>query len=152
MPQKLNPGPVAQRISFFAPVSLLFFFTILLIISGIRQVIFHPMHYFFLAAGFFAFHLLFAYLVDHVQLEGSFLISSITSVLLIWTYMGKVAGQSFSIRFVLPTQVIYLILFSYSFFFEGYTGLTITIGAIVTLFVLMQMTAKTDWNQIFGKK
>lgn len=152
MPQKLNPGPVAQRISFFAPVSLLFFFTILLIISGIRQVIFHPMHYFFLAAGFFAFHLLFAYLVDHVQLEGSFLIASLTSVLLIWTYMRKVAGQSFSIRFVLPTQVIYLILFSYSFFFEGYTGLTITIGAIVTLFVLMQTTAKTDWNQIFGKK
>lgn len=152
MPHKLNPGPVAQRISFFAPVSLLFFFTILLIVSGIRQVIFHPMHYFFLAAGFFAFHLLFAYLVDHVQLEGSFLIASVTSVLLIWTYMRKVAGPSFSIRFVIPTQVIYLVLFSYSFFFEGYTGLTVTIGAIVTLFVLMQMTAKTDWNQIFGKK
>ncbi len=151
MPKKLNPGPVAQRISFFAPVSLLFFFTILLIISGIRQLAFHPMHYFFLAAGFFAFHLLFAYLVDHLQLEWSFVLASAVSVLLVWSYMRKVAGDSFSMRFVVPTQLIYLVLFSYSFFFEGYTGLTVTIGAIVTLFVLMQMTAKTDWNHVFRK-
>jgi len=34
-------------------------------------------------------------------------------------------------------QFAYMILFSYSFFFEGLTGLTITIGAIVTLALLM---------------
>ena len=40
-------------------------------------------------------------------------------------------------------------LFGYSFFLEGYTGLTVTIGAIVTLFVLMQSTAKVDWEAAF---
>ena len=30
MPNVLNAGPVAARISFFAPVSLLFFFAVLL--------------------------------------------------------------------------------------------------------------------------
>ena len=40
-------------------------------------------------------------------------------------------------------------LFNYAFFFEGFTGLAITIGAIITLFALMQMTAKTDWDEAF---
>ena len=36
--------------------------------------------------------------------------------------------------------MLYLVLFSYAFFFRGYTGLTVTVGAIATLFVAMQMT------------
>ena len=47
-------------------------------------------------------------------------------------------------------QVVFLVLFSYAFFFEGFTGLTITIGAIVTLFVLMQMTARVSWDDVFA--
>jgi hypothetical protein len=42
-------------------------------------------------------------------------------------------------------------LFSYAFFWEGYTGLTITSLCIVTLFVAMQMTGKTDWTVAFAK-
>ena len=33
-------------------------------------------------------------------------------------------------------QFAYMVLFSYSFFFEGLTGITITIGAIITLALL----------------
>jgi inner membrane protein involved in colicin E2 resistance len=152
MPKKLNPGPVAERISFFAPVSLLFFFTILMIIGAIRNIVIHPMNYFFLAAAFFAFHLFFAYLVDHLALEWSFLISAVTSVLLVLTYMRLFTGMKFTMQVAVPSQIIYLILFSYSFFFEGYTGLTITIGAIITLFVMMQITAKINWADVFAKK
>ncbi len=152
MPKKLNPGPVAQRISFFAPVSLLFFFTILLIVGALRERNIHPMNYFFLAAAFFSFHLLFAYLVDHVRLGWSFVLASVTSVLLVATYVRLVSGWAFTLRAVVPTQIVYLVLFSYSFFFEGYTGLTITIGAILTLFVLMQVTGRTDWGDLMRKK
>jgi len=42
------------------------------------------------------------------------------------------------------------VLFSYAFFFEGFTGLTVTIGAIVTLFVIMQMTGKIRWDSRLG--
>ena len=45
---------------------------------------------------------------------------------------------------------MFLVLFSYAFFFEGFTGLTVTIGAIVTLFVLMQMTARVNWGDVFA--
>ena len=43
-------------------------------------------------------------------------------------------------------------LFSYAFFFEGYTGLTVTVGAVLTLFVLMQLTARVDWGAVFAKR
>lgn len=41
-------------------------------------------------------------------------------------------------------------MFSYAFFFEGVTGLAITVGAILTLFVLMQMTARVSWDDVFN--
>ena len=47
---------------------------------------------------------------------------------------------------------MFLVLFSYAFFFDGYTGLTVTVGAILTLFVLMQLTARVDWNQAFARQ
>ena len=34
--------------------------------------------------------------------------------------------------------------------FKGLTGLAITVGAIVTLFVLMQTTAKVEWDKVFA--
>jgi hypothetical protein len=42
--------------------------------------------------------------------------------------------------------MVYLVGFSYAFFLDGFTGLAITIGAIVTLFIVMQMTARIDWR------
>jgi hypothetical protein len=47
---------------------------------------------------------------------------------------------------------MFLILFSYAFFYPGYTGLIITLGAIVTLAVLMFGTARADWAAKFGAK
>jgi hypothetical protein len=44
------------------------------------------------------------------------------------------------------------VLFSYAFFFEGYTGLTVTVGAVVTLFVLMQLTGRLDWGALFARR
>jgi hypothetical protein len=43
-----------------------------------------------------------------------------------------------------------LVLFSYAFFFKGYTGLAVTIGAIITLFVVMQMTGRIRWAEKFA--
>jgi hypothetical protein len=47
---------------------------------------------------------------------------------------------------------VFLVLFSFAFFFEGYTGLTVTVGAVLTLFVLMQLTGGVDWSTAFARK
>ena len=106
MPKLLNAGPVAARIAFFAPVSLAFFVTVLLPIGGLKGLLLHPMHVFFVPAGFFAFHLQFAYLV----------------------------------------------FFSSSFFFDGLTGITLTVCSVATLALLMAITAKVDWSSHFTKR
>jgi hypothetical protein len=149
MPKVLNPGPVASRITFFAPVSLLFFFAVLFILSAVRRVDLHPMNYFFFAAGCFAFQLLFAYLVDRLPLGWSFAVSAAVSQLLVSGYIRLVAGRVFA-RFAAAAQFAYMVLFSWSFFFDGFTGLTITIGAIVTLAILMVTTAQVDWGNRFA--
>ena len=149
MPEKLQPGPLAGQISYFAPVSLLFFFFLMFIISTMRGIDLHPMNYFFLATSFFAFHLLLAYLVDHISIHLAFVICSAVSIFLVVSYLRLVVGPKFAFVEAGMAQFIYLVLFSYAFFFKGFTGLSITIGAIVTLFVVMQMTAKIKWSEKF---
>ncbi len=150
LPNRLNPGPLAARITFFAPVSLLFFITVLVILGILRRRNLHPMHFFFLSAAFFAFHLLLAYLVDHVDIHVAFAIASAVSVFLVVSYLRVVGGDRFAFRQAGLAQLVYLVLFNYAFFFEGYTGLTVTVGSVVTLFVLMRLTAPVDWGQAIG--
>jgi len=152
MPEKLQPGPLAGRISLFAPVSLFFFFFLMLIITTMRGIDLHPMNYFFLAAAFFSFHLLLAYLVDHVSIHAAFAISSAVSVFLVISYLRLVVGMRFASREAALAQFIYLVMFSYAFFLEGFTGLAITIGSVLTLFVVMQVTGRIRWTDKFAIK
>lgn len=151
MPKVLNPGPVAARITFFAPVSLLFFFGVLIVLCLIMRVDLHPMNFFFLAAGCFAFQLLFAYLVDLIPLTVAFSLSAGVSLALVSGYLLLARGLRFA-RLAALAQFAYMVLFSYSFFFDGLAGLTITIGAILTLAILMVATAKVNWAERFARK
>jgi inner membrane protein involved in colicin E2 resistance len=150
MPEKLQPGPLAAQISLFAPVSLLFFFFLMFLITTIRGIELHPMNYFFLAAAFFSFHLLLAYLADHISIHAAFLTASIVSVFLVVSYLRVAVGFAFAFREAAIGQLLFLVLFSYAFFFEGFTGLAITIGSILTLFVAMQLTARIRWSEAFA--
>jgi len=152
MPEKLQPGPLAGKISFFAPVSLFFFFFLMLIITTMRGIDLHPMNYFFLAAAFFSFHLLLAYLVDHVSIHAGFAIASAVSIFLVVSYLRLVVGIRFATREAALAQFIYLVAFSYAFFLKGFTGLAITIGSVLTLFVVMQVTGRIRWSEKFGVK
>ena len=148
MPRLLNAGPVIARIALFAPVSLALFFGVLVVTSMMRGINLHPMTYAFLAAGYFTFHLLLAYLGDQMPLYAAFLIASVVSLVMVSGYLHAVAGKSISTVAVLA-QLAYMVLFSYSFFFDGMTGLTLTITAVATLALLMITTAKVNWEDVF---
>jgi len=149
MPDKLQPGPLAGEISFFAPVSLFFFFFLMFIITTMRNIDLHPMNYFFLATAFFAFHLLLAYLVDHISIHASMVMASVVSVALVISYLRLVVGIRFAALEAGTAQLIYLVLFSYAFFWKGFTGLAITIISIITLFAVMQATGRIKWSEKF---
>jgi hypothetical protein len=48
-------------------------------------------------------------------------------------------------------QFIYLIIFSFSFFFDGITGIIVTVCAVITLFILMQATGRINWDEEFRR-
>jgi len=151
MPEKLQPGPLAGQISFFAPVSLFFFFFLMFIITTMRGIDLHPMNYFFLATAFFAFPLLLAYLVDHISIHAAMVISSVVSIILVVSYLRLVVGIRFAALEAGIAQLIYLVVFSYAFFWKGFTGLAITIISVITLFVVMQATGRIRWSEKFLK-
>ena len=150
MPHRLNPGPLAAEMSYFAPVSLGFFFIWMFVITLMKKIELHPMNYLFLGAAFFAFHLLFAYTVDHIDLVTAFILASAVSVVLVVTYLRLVVGLRFAALEAAGSQFVYLVLFSWAHFFEGFTGLIVTVGSILTLFLLMQLTGRIRWEDKFG--
>ena len=78
-------------------------------------------------------------------------LAALVSVFLVVSYLRLVAGARFAFLRAGLAQLVFLVLFSYAFFFEGYTGLSVTVGAIITLFVLMQMTARASWADVFTR-
>ena len=54
-------------------------------------------------------------------------------------------------RAAIGGQLFFLVLFSYTFFIDGMTGLTVAIGSVITLAVLMRVTAHTDWEGLFQR-
>lgn len=142
LPQRVNPGPLAARITFFAPVGLLFFFFVVAVRAAAARRELHPLNYFFFGCAFFAFHLLFAYLVDHLAIAPAIAIASVTSMALIVSYARLFVGWRYALLEMGTAQLLYLVLFSATFLLRGYTGLAITIGAIATLFVMMQFTGR----------
>jgi inner membrane protein involved in colicin E2 resistance len=109
-------------------------------------------NYLLIAAAFFSFHLLFAYSVDHISVEAAFAICSVVSVVLVVSYLRLVVSTLFAFREAALAQLVYLVGFSLAHFWEGYTGLTITVMAIVTLFVMMQLTGRVRWHEVLSFK
>jgi hypothetical protein len=86
------------------------------------------------------------------SLDHTFAIASAVSVFLVISYLRLVVGMHFASREAAVAQFVYLVMFSYAFFLKGFTGLAITIGSIVTLFVAMQFTGRIRWADKFSVK
>lgn len=152
MPTPIQPGQLAAKLSFSAPVSLLFFFLILFVLGTLRAIDIHPINYLFLGAAFFAFHLLFGYSVDHIHVAAAFALSSAVSMLLVVTYLRLVVSARFAFVEAAGAQLVYLVGFSLAYFWDGFTGLTITVLSILTLFLLMQLTGRLRWTELLAPK
>ena len=116
------------------------------VLATLRKIEIHPVNYMFLAAAFFAFHLLFGYSVDHIHLVPAFVLASLTSIALVVSYLRLVVSARFALVEAALAQLVYLVGFSLAYFWEGYTGLTVTVLAIATLFALMQLTGRLRWG------
>lgn len=149
MPSPVNPGPLAASMSFSAPISLGLFMLWIYALGLLKRIDIHPINHLFLAATFFSFHLLFGYSVDHLPVEAAFALSSAVSLVLTISYLRLVAGPRFALLEAGGAQMLYLVGFSLAHFWEGYTGLTVTVLGILTLFALGQLTGRIRWSEVF---
>lgn len=149
-PRHIQPGELAASLSYSAPVSLMFFFLILFVLSVLRKLDIHPVNYLFIAGAFFSFQLLFAYLTDRMPMWASFSVASIISIALVTSYLRLVVSPRFAFVEAACAQLVYQVGFALAHFFDGYTGLTVTILATLTLGLLMQLTGRIKWSEVFS--
>lgn len=151
-PSRIQPGDLASQLALSAPVSLFFFFVVIFVLATLREIELHPINYLLLAGAFFAFHLLFAYSVDHLPVEAAFILASAVSVFLVVSYLRRVVSPRFAYVEAGAAQLVYLVGFSLAHFWEGFTGLTTTVLAIVTLYLIMRLTGGVRWSQALAPK
>ena len=73
----------------------------------------------------------------------------VVSLFLTVSYLRLAVGWRFAAVESAFAQLVYLVLFSWALFNEGWSGLAITIGIIITLFILMQVTGRIRWSERF---
>jgi inner membrane protein involved in colicin E2 resistance len=151
-PSRIQPGALAAELSQSAPVSLFFYFFVIFVLAVLRGIDLHPFNYLLIAGAFFAFHLLFAYSADHLPVEWAFMVSSFVSVFLVVSYLRLVVSSRFAYVEAGFAQLVYLVGFSLAHFWEGYTGLTATVLAIATLYLVMQLTARVRWSSALAPR
>jgi inner membrane protein involved in colicin E2 resistance len=151
MPSHVQPGDLAARMSFSAPISLGLFLVFMYVVTLLRRIEVHPVNYLFVAAAFFSFNLLFGYTADRLPVEIAFALSSAVSLGLVASYLRLVVGSRFALVEAGLAQLTYQVGFSIAHFSEGYTGLSITVLVILTLFLLMQLTGRLSWSSVFAR-
>jgi hypothetical protein len=72
-------------------------------------------------------------------------------VVLVVSYLRLVVGPRFAFVEAGLAQLLYLVGFSLAHFWEGFTGLTVTVLGIVTLFALMQLTGRIKWAEVLAR-
>jgi hypothetical protein len=152
MPTHVQPGELATSLALSAPLSLGLFFLWIYVLGLLRGREAHPINYLFVAGAFFAFNLLFAYTADHLPVEQAFALSSVVSVALVVTYLRLVLGARFAFLEAGIALLLYQVGFATAHFFDGFTGLTVTVLGILTLFALMQMTGRIDWSAALERR
>jgi inner membrane protein involved in colicin E2 resistance len=152
MPSRIQPGELASTMSLSAPVSLFFFFLVLFVFGTMRNIDIHPVNYLLLGGAFFSFHLLFSYSVDHLHVVPAFIIASVASIVLVVSYIRLVVSSRFAFLETGIAQLIYLVGFSLAHFWDGFTGLTVTVLSVLTLGVVMQLTGRIKWSEVFTKR
>jgi len=151
VPHPVQPGELATQMSLTAPVSLLFFFVVIYVLSILRGIDIHPLNYLLIAGAFFAFHLLFAYSADRLPVAQAFGLASVVSVVLVVSYLRLVVSTRFALVEAGLAQLVYLVCFSLAHFWQGFTGLTVTVLSILTLFLVMQLTGRIQWSEVLQR-
>lgn len=135
-----------SQMSSSAPISLGLYSLVVFVLSGLNRIDTHPINYAMVAGAFFSLHLLMGYAADHVPIQAAFVLASATSVFLVVSYLRLVVSDRFAFGPAALAQLVYLVGFGMAHFWEGYTGLTVTVLSILTLFIRMQLTGQMDWK------
>ncbi|MBE7437984.1 MAG: hypothetical protein HS115_05950 [Spirochaetales bacterium] len=141
-----NWGKLAPRLFYYAPLALFLFLGTILVTAIGKKEILHPVHVFFLSAGFFVFYLLGSYLLSFVPVFVAILLALLVSSSIVIYYVFLIKKDFFMRRMSALALGIFQWLFSLAFFFPEYTGLLITLASIVCFVVLMRQTADIDWE------
>ncbi|MCR9143928.1 MAG: hypothetical protein NXI24_16905 [bacterium] len=141
-----NYGKIASKLFFYAPLALLLFTGFLLIAGAAKGVRLHPMHFLFLMTAFFVFYLFGSYIISfvHILLGIGLALALSTGIMLYYAHLIRKGEEFFqSVAF---GAAMFQWIFSIAFFFPAYTGLMITLAAIIALVALMRATASIEWE------
>ena len=81
---------------------------------------------------------------------GACAVSSVMNLVLVTRSLRMVQGAAVIFWQAGTAWLVFLLGFSLAFLREGYSGFPIAIGSVVAPFILMALTARVTWAEVFG--
>ena len=132
---------------FIALTFLLFFF-----VQILNHVRIHPIQYIIVGLALCVFYTLLIALSEHISFKISYLISSVSIIVMITLYAHSIAKNN-SLTKVIGLILVLLYLFIYSIIqMQDYALLMGSIGLFIVLAIIMYLSRKIDWYAIQPKK
>ncbi|MFC1729547.1 cell envelope integrity protein CreD [candidate division KSB1 bacterium] len=108
----------------------------------------HPIQYLFIGMGIILFYILLISISEHLDFDISYLISSLSVIILITGYAKSILRKK-SLSFMVGSVLVILYIFFYILLqMEDYGLLVGSIGLFIVLSVIMYMTRDFDWYSI----
>lgn len=141
-----NFGALAAKMLMYSPVGLWLFLALFLMLTISRGQSLHLMHYLMIMAGFFTMPLLASYLFDLMPMVAGLLLALLLSTGIMLYYAVLLKKGPELVRSLAFAAGAFQWIFSLAFFLPEYTGFIVTLAGIVSLVLLMRVTAETDWE------
>lgn len=126
---------------------LIFFF-----VQILGKVRIHPIQYIIVGLALCVFYTLLIALSEHMSFKISYLISSVSTIVLITLYARSISKNN-TVTQLIGLILIILYLFIYSIIqMQDYALLMGSIGLFIVLAIIMYLSRKIDWYDIQAEK
>jgi inner membrane protein involved in colicin E2 resistance len=150
----INDLDQVERLVEFSPVSLAMFLVLVFILSQIKNISFHSVHYMFIAIINAFYFLFIAYIIRFFNIFLTLSLAFILTAIMYVLYIPNVTNKRFAFKILAPYHFALTTILSLIFLLPIYRGVSLITFLFVTFLSIMIPIGKSDFSKwpIFKNK
>ncbi|MCL2196808.1 MAG: inner membrane CreD family protein [Treponema sp.] len=150
----INDLDQIERLIRFSPVSLCLFIILVFILSQMRNVRFHPIHYLFIAIINVFYFLFISYIIRFFNSLSTLTFAFLLTLIMYVLYIPNATSKKFAFKTLIPYHIALTTILSIIFLLPIYRGVSLIIFLFVIFLSIMIPIGRSDFSKwpIFESK